>query len=87
MGGVPQDVKTVMIRALKGALDYVLNDIRPDGDNVPDFFELIPAFHFSVGGLLNDRLSELDFTNEQLVNEILTEVGFQFSNTDGPNFE
>lgn len=29
--GVPQDIKTVMVRALKGALDFVINDIAPSG--------------------------------------------------------
>lgn len=31
VGGLPQDVRSIAARALKGALDYVINDIQPAG--------------------------------------------------------
>jgi hypothetical protein len=40
--GVPQDIKTLMVRAMKGALDFVLNDIRPDGSTNVYFMDLLP---------------------------------------------
>jgi hypothetical protein len=74
--GVPNDVRTLMTRALKGALDYVMNDIRPDGQEYIDFFTLIPEFQMAVGELLTQGLLELDFANPQLIDEVLNEVGY-----------
>jgi hypothetical protein len=42
--GVPQDVKETMKQALKGSLDYVINDIHPEGDGTVDFFTMLPQF-------------------------------------------
>jgi hypothetical protein len=74
MQEVPQDVKTVMTRALKGALDFVINDIHPDGQEIPDFFAMLPAFGESVGELLRESLKEFDFATPQLIDEVLGAV-------------
>lgn len=84
---LPQDVKTIMIRALKGALDYVINDIQPDGQVIPDFFEMLPEFAFRAGEIMREDLATLDFTNEQMIIQVLDMVKFQFENTEGPDFE
>jgi hypothetical protein len=42
--GIPRDVKTLMTRALKGALDFVIHDIAPAGQEYIDFFALLPEF-------------------------------------------
>jgi hypothetical protein len=47
--GVPRDVRDVMGQALKGALDYVIHDIHPEGDGAPNFFDLLPVFGEVVG--------------------------------------
>jgi len=75
MKEVPQDIKTVMTRALKGALDFVLNDIHPEGQEYIDFFFLIPRFQQSVGELLKEDLKHLDFATKPLIEEVLDVVG------------
>lgn len=62
--GVPRDVREVMMRALLGSLDFVMHDIHPEGEGPPNFFDLIPEFHHSVGMALTDGLSKFDWTNE-----------------------
>jgi hypothetical protein len=59
--GVGNDVRDMMIRALKGSLDFVMNDIHPEGDKTPDFMSQLPMFQDSVGQMLFKDLSELDF--------------------------
>jgi len=76
-----------MAKALKSALDFVINDIHPEGDNVPNFMDLIPEFQSEVGAILQERLMKLDYMNENLVGELLGEVGYQMANPEGPNFE
>jgi len=75
-----------MVRAMKGALDFVLNDIRPDGSNEVYFFDLLPQFGETVGDFLRADLIELDFATDQLIEEVLGSVGAEFANTEGPNF-
>jgi hypothetical protein len=74
--GVPQDIKTVMVRALKGALDFVINDIAPAGSLNVDFFALLPVFSERVKMILLKDLLAIEFTNEQLVDEVINEVGW-----------
>lgn len=82
--GVPQDVKTIMIRAMKGALDFVLNDIRPDSVNV-DFFEMIPQFNETIGNFLIEDLSQIEWIaaldkqeRQAFLEQVLSAVGYQF---------
>lgn len=60
--GIPQDVKTLMTRALKGALDFVIHDIAPEGQEYIDFFTLLPEFGYQVGEILKDTLMQFDFS-------------------------
>jgi hypothetical protein len=69
--GVPNDVRQVMGQALKGALDFVINDIHPEGDNVPNFMDLLPMFRANVGELLFERLSKLEYTNEGIISQVV----------------
>jgi hypothetical protein len=87
MQEVPGDVKTVMTRALKGALDYVINDIHPEGQGEIDFFALLPEFGYQTGELLRESLKQFEFASEPLIEEVLGAVGEQFANTEGPDFE
>lgn len=91
--GVPQDVKTIMIRAMKGALDFVLNDIRPDSVNV-DFFEMIPQFNETIGNFLIEDLSQIEWIaaldkqeRQAFLEQVLSAVGYQFQREGGPAFE
>lgn len=45
-----------MIRAIKGALDYVINDISPAENEVPYFLDLIGVFRDNVGSILYETL-------------------------------
>jgi hypothetical protein len=49
---IPIDIKTVMIRALQGALDFVIHDISPEGQAYINFFDLLPEFGFQAGELI-----------------------------------
>lgn len=76
---------------MKGALDFVMNDIHPEGDNAPDFFNHLEDFGSNVGTLLMETLPELDFVDmerggAELLQEILDEVKYQFANPMGPDF-
>lgn len=93
--GVPGDVRDTMNRALKGALDYVMNDIHPEGDNVPNFMDFLYGatpetpglFQMTVAEVLMGSLKGLSFkASEQLIEEVLGEVGRQFANPEGPDF-
>jgi hypothetical protein len=80
--GVPQDVKTIMFRAMKGALDFVLNDIRPDSVDV-DFFELIPQLRETIGNFLAMDLQQIEWIaaledkneREALIEQVIYAVG------------
>jgi hypothetical protein len=89
--GVPQEVKETMKQALKGSLDYVINDIHPEGDGVVDFFTMIPEFSMTVGENIREGLSNLEFTDELMIDTIINAVGHEFSNpsywNEGPQFE
>jgi hypothetical protein len=88
--GVPSDVRNVMKMALKSALDFVMTDINPNSDDVPYFADLIPNIAFNVGEVLQESLGKMDFTNKQMIGEVLEGVGAEFANPDywqfGPNF-
>jgi hypothetical protein len=84
---IPIDIKTVMIRALQGALDFVIHDISPEGQAYINFFDLLPEFGFQAGELIQKSLKELDYITESNIDEIMTAVGMQFANTEGPDFE
>jgi hypothetical protein len=46
----------MMVKALRGALDYVINDIQPEGQKDVDFFALLPEFGEAVKGILMEDL-------------------------------
>jgi hypothetical protein len=77
-----------MTRALKGALDYVINDIRPEGQEYIDF--LNPAnlemFGFHAREAIIENMKDLEYATEPVVDEVLSAVGEQFANTEGPDF-
>jgi hypothetical protein len=73
-----------MARALKASLDFVINDIHPEGDNVPNFMDLLPEFSNTIGELLRENLMKLEFMNPNLVEELLYAVAEQMANPEGP---
>jgi hypothetical protein len=53
--------------ALKGALDFVMTDLRPESNEPTNFFELIPVFELSVAEVVTNKINKLeekDFTKE-----------------------
>lgn len=75
-----------MVKALRGSLDYVMTDIAPGDDGVPRFDEMTDEFRDVVGKLMFESLSKLEFTNENMIQEMMEAVGNQMSNTEGPDF-
>lgn len=83
---VDQDIRQVMVLAIKGALDFTFTDIQRGDEEVPDFFELLPMFGSVIGELLSNMLLELPFVDQAFAEEILGEVGIQVNNPSGINF-
>jgi hypothetical protein len=97
INGLPQDVQGYMMRALKGALDYVITDIQPGADQQTiDFVEpvVFETFFTNVGENLFQRLSnfkkeksEDQKYQKELIYQIMEKVGEQMRNVEGPDFE
>jgi len=60
-----------MVKALTGALDYVIKSISPPSNDTPDFFELLPVFGKSVEKLLIDEFSKMTFMNPALTKDVI----------------
>ena len=43
--GVPREIRQLMEKALWGALDYVINDIHPEGQKEIYFMDMMDQFH------------------------------------------
>lgn len=50
-----------MVKALEGALDYVINDIHPEGQEEIYFMEMMPEFRESVGAVMIEGMSKLEY--------------------------
>jgi hypothetical protein len=83
--GLTQVVKSVMTRGLTGALDAVIRDLQPEQQLQVNFFDEMANIGQTVGEIIRDSLKKEE-VDEKLIDEVLTAVGTQFSNTDGPDF-
>jgi hypothetical protein len=63
-----------MIRAIKGALDYVFTDIQQGEKADVDFFKQGKHFSKSVVSELTKGLEKLTYSNDLLVQELVATV-------------
>ena len=65
-----------MVKALNGALDYVINDIQPEGQKDIQFMDMMPQFRESVKGVMIEGMSKLSYATQPMIEEVGSEVGY-----------
>jgi hypothetical protein len=63
-----------MVKALNGALDYVINDIQPEGQKEIFFMDMLPQFNESVKGVLIDGMKKITYATKPMIEEVGNEV-------------
>jgi hypothetical protein len=86
INGLPGDIQEYMVRAIKGAIDYIMTDIAPGGEQVQDFLEILPQFSENVGKVMRELLKEMGY-DKNLIEQMIEEVYHQMTNIEGPDFE
>lgn len=71
-----------MKAAIRGGMDFLMRKIAYDGKF--DFFKNIKNMRENAGEDITALLKKLKFIDDKTINVIITTLGEQFENKDGP---